>query len=104
MLARVSATYRFLAFGAIGVGGVVGGLAGDWFGLRPAMFFCIIALVAGWLVFARFLPGAVKQFEDSERAAEAGARRDRPERKEDRRPGTGNAAGRRRSLRPAAFP
>ncbi|GIH74438.1 MFS transporter [Planobispora longispora] len=73
MLARVSATYRFLAFGAIGVGGVVGGLAGDWFGLRPAMFFCIIALVAGWLVFARFLPGAVKQFEDSERAAEAGS-------------------------------
>lgn len=69
MLARVSATYRFLAFGAIGVGGVVGGVAGDWLGLRPAMFFCIVALAVGWLVFARFLPGAIAQFEESKRVA-----------------------------------
>jgi MFS family permease len=71
MLARVSATYRFLAFGAIGVGGIVGGLAGDSLGLRPAMFFCIIALAVGWLAFARSLPSAITRFEESERAAEA---------------------------------
>ncbi|ETK33434.1 MFS transporter [Microbispora sp. ATCC PTA-5024] len=71
MLARVSATYRFLAFGSIGVGGVVGGLAGDRLGLRPAMFLCILALAAGWLVFARFLPSAVTRFEESERAGAA---------------------------------
>ncbi|MDH2426537.1 MFS transporter [Sphaerisporangium sp. TRM90804] len=78
MLARVSATYRFLAFGAIGVGGIVGGLAGDWLGLRPAMFFCIIALAAGWLVFARFLPSALSRFEESERAAEAARNEPQP--------------------------
>ncbi|MFB9247774.1 MFS transporter [Sphaerisporangium melleum] len=71
MLARVSATYRFLAFGAIGIGGIVGGVAGDWLGLRTAMFFCIIALAAGWLVFAKAIPSAITRFQESERDAEA---------------------------------
>jgi MFS family permease len=69
MLARVSATYRFLAFGAIGVGGIVGGLAGDWLGLRGALLLATGALVAGWLVFARFLPRALAAFEGSATSA-----------------------------------
>lgn len=40
LLARTLATYRLLAFAAIPVGSVLGGLAGARFGLRPALLVC----------------------------------------------------------------
>jgi MFS family permease len=51
MLAPASATNRFVAFGTIGIGAALGGGAGKWLGLRPALLLAVLGLVVGWLVF-----------------------------------------------------
>lgn len=56
LLGRVTATYRFAAFGAIPVGAALGGLAGEWLGLRTALLLGVLGLVAGWVVCSFLLP------------------------------------------------
>ncbi len=51
LLAPASATNRFVAFGTIGIGAALGGAAGTWLGLQPALLLAALGLVAGWLVF-----------------------------------------------------
>jgi MFS family permease len=53
LLGRVTATYRFLVFGTIPLGGLLGGFLGGLLGLRTALVIAVIALVAGAAVFAR---------------------------------------------------
>jgi MFS family permease len=50
LLGRTLATYRLVAFAAIPVGSVLGGVAGTWLGLRPALFACAA------LAFTALLP------------------------------------------------
>jgi MFS family permease len=52
LLPQVVATKRFAAYGTIGIGAAAGGAAGEWLGLRPALFIAVIALVVGWLAFS----------------------------------------------------
>jgi MFS family permease len=52
LFARVTATYRFISFSAIPLGGLLGGYLGEAFGVRTAMTFAVVALVAGSVVFA----------------------------------------------------
>ncbi|HEU5470955.1 MAG TPA: MFS transporter [Actinophytocola sp.] len=56
LLGRVTATYRFAAFGAIPIGAALGGLAGEWFGLRTALVIGICLLNLGWVLSAVLLP------------------------------------------------
>lgn len=56
LLGRVTATYRFAAFGVIPIGAALGGLAGEWLGLRTAMIVAVCLLILGWLVSALLLP------------------------------------------------
>ncbi|HEY0639409.1 MAG TPA: MFS transporter [Pseudonocardiaceae bacterium] len=51
-LGRVSAGYRLLAFGPIAFGAVLGGAAGEWLGLLPALWITVAALAVCWAVFA----------------------------------------------------
>ncbi len=55
LLPQVAATKRFAAYGTIGIGAAAGGAAGQWLGLRPALYASVIALVLGWLVFSAVL-------------------------------------------------
>jgi MFS family permease len=52
LFARVTATYRFISFGAIPVGGLAAGFLGGALGVRAAMAVAVAALVAGAAVFA----------------------------------------------------
>ncbi|MGH6657710.1 MAG: MFS transporter [Actinocrinis sp.] len=52
LLPQVAATKRFAAYGTIGIGAAVGGVAGEWLGLRPALYAAVIALVIGWAAFS----------------------------------------------------
>jgi predicted MFS family arabinose efflux permease len=56
LLGRVTATYRFAAFGAIPIGAALGGLAGEWLGLRTALIVAVCLLILGWLVSSVLLP------------------------------------------------
>lgn len=51
LLAPASATNRFVAFGTIGIGAALGGAAGEWLGLQPALLLAASGLIVGWLVF-----------------------------------------------------
>jgi MFS family permease len=51
-IGRVTATFRFVAFGTIPLGALVGGVAGGSIGLRPTLLLATAALMAGWLAFA----------------------------------------------------
>ncbi|WP_290051599.1 MFS transporter [Amycolatopsis solani] len=59
-LGRVTATFRFVAFGTIWVGALVGGGLGEWLGLEPTLWIAVAALVAGWAVFATRLRALLK--------------------------------------------
>ncbi|MER5865549.1 MFS transporter [Kitasatospora sp. NPDC002040] len=48
---RVSATFRFVAFAVIPIGGFTGGLLAEWVGARGALLVVVVGLVAGALVF-----------------------------------------------------
>ncbi|ALG09670.1 MFS transporter [Kibdelosporangium phytohabitans] len=66
LLGRVTATYRFAAFGAIPIGAALGGLAGEWLGLRTALLVGVIGLVVGWVVCSILLPS---DLDEARRAA-----------------------------------
>ncbi len=51
LLGRVTATFRFVAFGTIWIGALVGGGLGEWLGLLPTLWLAVGALLSGWLVF-----------------------------------------------------
>ncbi|MGI8881448.1 MAG: MFS transporter [Jatrophihabitans sp.] len=48
LLGRMNATMRFLVWGTLPIGGVIGGALGGWLGVRPTLF---IAAVGGALAF-----------------------------------------------------
>jgi MFS family permease len=52
LLGRVTATYRFVSFGTIPLGALLGGFLGFAIGVRAAMGLAVAALVAGGLAFA----------------------------------------------------
>ena len=52
-LGRVSAGFRLVAWGPIAFGAVLGGAAGEWLGVRPALWLSVAALAVCWAVFAR---------------------------------------------------
>jgi MFS family permease len=52
LLARVMATYRFVMFGTIPLGALLGGFLGGELGLRRALVIVVAASVAGSVVFA----------------------------------------------------
>ena len=58
LLGRMNASYRFVSFGAIPLGALLGGTAGQLLGLRAALFVGCIALLSTvvWIVFSP-LPG-----------------------------------------------
>lgn len=51
LLGRVTATFRFVAFGTIWIGALVGGGLGEWLGLEPTLWIAVAALLTGWAVF-----------------------------------------------------
>jgi predicted MFS family arabinose efflux permease len=55
LLPQVMATKRFAAYGTIGIGAAAGGVAGQWLGLRPALFGAVAALIVGWVAFSAAL-------------------------------------------------
>lgn len=68
MLGRVMATYRFIAFGTIPIGALVGGILANTYGLRPTLIVAAVALLCGWTVFAINSPakGITKLLSDTE--------------------------------------
>lgn len=52
LLARVTATYRFVAYGTIPLGALLGGFLAEQTGIRTAMVIAVAALVAGAALFA----------------------------------------------------
>lgn len=52
MLARMTAIYRFVAYGTIPLGALLGGLLGGALGLRPALVLVLVALGVAPVVFA----------------------------------------------------
>jgi MFS family permease len=60
LLGRVTATFRFVAFGTIWVGALVGGGLGEWLGLETTLWIAVAALVTGWAVFAARLRALLK--------------------------------------------
>ncbi|MEU7428123.1 MFS transporter [Streptomyces sp. NPDC040750] len=50
LLGQVTAAFRAVAFGTIWMGAILGGMAGQYLGLRAGMLAATTALVAGWLV------------------------------------------------------
>jgi MFS family permease len=61
MLARMTATMRFLVFGSIPVGALLGGLAGDLIGLRETLW---IAAAGGSLAFVPVLLSPVRSLRE----------------------------------------
>lgn len=59
LIGRVSASYRFVSFAAIPIGGFLGGVLAGWLGSRNALTIAVIGLVAGALVF--FASRAVRE-------------------------------------------
>jgi len=55
LMPQVVATRRFAAYGTIGIGAAAGGAAGQWLGLRPALFIAVVALIIGWAGFSAAL-------------------------------------------------
>jgi MFS family permease len=51
MQGRVGAVYRFFAYGALALGGLLAPALAEPLGLRPALLFLGVALVSGWIVF-----------------------------------------------------
>ncbi|AVT28456.1 MFS transporter [Plantactinospora sp. BC1] len=52
LLGRVTATFRFVTFGTIWIGALVGGVAAELLGTRPAIVLAAAALLLGWVHFA----------------------------------------------------
>ena len=52
LLGRVTATYRFLSFGTIPLGAILGGILGEALGVRDAMAIAVAALLFGTVAFA----------------------------------------------------
>jgi MFS family permease len=67
MLARMTATMRFLVFGSIPLGAFLGGLAGDLIGLRETLW---IAAIGGSLAFVPIVLSPVRSLHDVPPAAE----------------------------------
>ena len=66
LLGQVTAAFRAVAFGTIWIGAVLGGVVGQYLGVRFGLIAASAALVAGWLVFTVCLrrSGAARQFID----------------------------------------
>jgi MFS family permease len=62
-LARVAAGYRLLAWSPVALGAVLGGVAGQLFGLRLALWLSVAALAACWLLFSRRAVRLAARFE-----------------------------------------
>ncbi len=54
LIGRMTATNRFISYGVIAIGALVGGFAGQWFGLRPGMLIGAIGiqLTTIWVAFS----------------------------------------------------
>lgn len=52
VLGRVTAAFRFIGFGTIWLGALVGGALSEWLGLQTALWTSVVALLAGYVVFA----------------------------------------------------
>jgi predicted MFS family arabinose efflux permease len=54
MLGRVNASYRFVAWGTVPLGALLGGALGDTAGLRPTLFVAAAGMfcAALWIVFS----------------------------------------------------
>jgi MFS family permease len=64
-LARVTATYRFVVYGTVPLGGLFGGFLGGALGLRAALFVVVAALVAAPVAFAFTRVRTVVDLDDS---------------------------------------
>lgn len=51
LIGRVTTTFRFIAFGTIWIGAMIGGFGAEVFGLLPLLTACTGALVLGWVTF-----------------------------------------------------
>lgn len=51
LIGRVTATFRFIAFGTIWVGAMAGGFGAEALGLEPMLLACAAGLGVGWVVF-----------------------------------------------------
>ncbi len=54
LLGRMNASVRFLVWGTLPLGGIVGGALGTWIGLRPTVLVCALGMwsAALWVVFS----------------------------------------------------
>jgi hypothetical protein len=54
MLGRMNASYRFVSWGTVPIGALLGGTLGDAIGLRPTLFVAAAGLFAAalWIVFS----------------------------------------------------
>jgi MFS family permease len=60
VLGRVVATFRFLAFGTIWIGALVGGVTADLLGSRPALVGMVCALICGCLCFGTMITRSIQ--------------------------------------------
>jgi MFS family permease len=54
LLGRMNASVRFIVWGAMPLGGIAGGLLGEWLGVRPTLWVAMVggSLAAAWVLFS----------------------------------------------------
>jgi predicted MFS family arabinose efflux permease len=55
LLARVTASHRFIVYGAAAIGALLGGALGTWLGLHTALIVCAVGALLG-PIYAIFSP------------------------------------------------
>jgi predicted MFS family arabinose efflux permease len=61
---RVAAVFRLVIFGAIPIGTVIGGLVGEWLGLRAALVLSAVGLLAGSAPYVAVGVGRLRRIEE----------------------------------------